>query len=556
MEEKIYVVTLHRQEDLEQFYYDMNHNNFKIALKRPLSRNTHYWLTEEDAKQLCEDSRVWGVELQDDFQIRPQTIVNNNLYNKSGIFWKDDTVGPATVAATDLQWGHLHCSGNQLQRRKGSFGRTQQETVSDSISVYNDGKHVDVVIVDDPVSYDCVEFNSPSTGSSRFVQYQWFNQLNSYISSIDDDGQSVPTGTISYHTNGSNPYFHGVHVTGTACGQYYGWARESNIYNLAVTGVWQSGQSVGALLIFDYLRAFHRYKAVNPTTGKKNPTITNHSYGGIVYMPNNDFRISGVSSVYYRGNTYNSSSPGPSGWTELGLTTDFGLVWGVDVYPAWSAAISADIQDAIDDGIVIIGAAGNDNLMIASPDDQDWNNYVFTTTSQIIHYNRGAWPNTPDSGSITVGALSNYSNFRRSTYTQYGPGVDIFAPGDAIISAYNNSGLSDSKYGGSPNYYYPLSGTSMASPQVCGAVVISASGKDRYTQSDAKKYLNDTSISNDMTFNTAGGGFTDATCQKGSPNLYLHVENLRKTSGVIEEVRGERKSSGQIFPRRSLYYSQ
>jgi len=553
--DKEYVVTLYNKEDLQQFYNEMKLTGFTLALERPLSRNTHYIMTEEQAEQLRQDPRVWGVEAVDSFQIRPQTTVNYSSYSKSGIFWKDDTVGAATISVTDLQWGHLHCAGVSNQRRKYSFGTGQQENVGDSVNVYNSGQHVDIVIVDDPVSYDCNEFRSPSTNNSRFVEYQWFNELNSYVASIDDDGQSLPTGSISYYSNGSNPQFHGVHVTGTAAGKYYGWAREANIYNLAVTASWQSGQSVPALLIFDYLRAFHKYKPINPTTGKRNPTITNHSYGGIVYMPNNNFRISGVSSIYYRGNIYTSGNPGPSGWTEYGLTTDFGLVWGLDAYPSWNAAVTADVQDAIDDGVVIIGAAGNDNLMIADPTDQDWNNYVVTTNSQVVYYNRGAWPNSPDSGAITVGALSSYSDFRRSTYTQYGPGIDVFAPGDNIISSFNSLGLYDSKYGG-PDYYYAIDGTSMASPQVCGAIAVAATGKERYTQSDARNYLNKTSVENDMTFNSSGGGFTDVTCSKGSPNLYLYIDTLRKTSGHIEEIKGERLTSGQVFPRRKSYYGQ
>ena len=35
---------------------------------------------------------------------------------------------------------------------------------------------------------------------------------------------------------------------------------------------------IPSLLIFDYLRAFHRSKAVNPDTGIKNPTITKEEY--------------------------------------------------------------------------------------------------------------------------------------------------------------------------------------------------------------------------------------------------------------------------------------
>ena len=169
------------------------------------------------------------------------------------------------------------------------------------MDVFNDGKHVDVVIVDDPMAYDSEEWYSPSTNSTRFVQYQWFNQLNTYVSSLDDDGQTLPTGTITYSQNSALSNYHGQHVGGTVAGQHYGWAREANIYNLAVTDTWASGQSVGAYLIYDYLRAFHFYKPVNSTTGRKNPTITNHSYGGVFYF-NSDreaMAFSDLNSVTY-----------------------------------------------------------------------------------------------------------------------------------------------------------------------------------------------------------------------------------------------------------------
>lgn len=92
MEEKIYVVTLYNKEDLEQFYDEMATNGFRLSMKRPTSRNTHYWMTEEQAEQLKQHSMVWDVKSADSFQIRSQAIVNNNSYTKSGNFWKDDTV--------------------------------------------------------------------------------------------------------------------------------------------------------------------------------------------------------------------------------------------------------------------------------------------------------------------------------------------------------------------------------------------------------------------------------------------------------------------------------
>ena len=52
MSEKIYVVTLHNREDLDGFYDDMKDNGFRLNLKRPISRNTHYWMTDEQAEEL------------------------------------------------------------------------------------------------------------------------------------------------------------------------------------------------------------------------------------------------------------------------------------------------------------------------------------------------------------------------------------------------------------------------------------------------------------------------------------------------------------------------
>ena len=551
---KVYVVTLHNKEDLEQFYADMEEKGIALSLKRPLSRNTHYMMTEWQASEVEDDPRVWGVEPLDAFKIKRQAV-NRQRYPISGNFWKDSQA--STVSQNDLQWGHIHCAGNSAQRGKGQFGSINgggtYEQVTDTVEVFNNARHVDVVIVDDPVSYDSGEWESPTDGRNRFVEYQWFNDLNATVGSIDDDGQSLPTGTITYGTNAATPQYHGIHVTGTACGQHYGWAKEANIYNIAVTDSWSSGQQVGPLLIFDYLRAFHQNKPINPDTGKKNPTITNHSYGGIFEKDGGGPVVfADVTQIQWRGAIYNSSNPGPSGWTEAGIEADFGFRFGLTSYPAWSSAVAADVQDAIADGVVIIGAAGNDNLLVAEVDDQDWFNIVTITGIGTIAYNRGAWPNTPDSGAINVGALSKQSDFRRSTYTMFGPGVDVFAPGDNILSAYGNSGgLADGKYAAG-NFFNAIQGTSMASPQVCGVIACLATGKDRFTQADAFGYLDTHSIYNDMTFDLAGGGLDDNTCRQGSPNKYLHAISPRPEVGYLLEQKGSR-GVGLTYPRVSTF---
>ena len=565
-----YIVTLHSKDDLEQFYNEMQLTNFRLVLKRPLSRNTHYMMTAEQAEKLRQDARVWGVEAVDSFHFKRQ-VINNEPYAISGDFWKDAPVA-STINPNLRQWGQLHCAGDQVQRRKGIWGdgsNPVEEFANDTVEIFNNGRHVDVIIVDDPVSWDSQEwFSQSSPGNSRFVQYQWFNELNTDVGSIDDDGQTLPTGTIVYLDNASTPQFHGIHVTGTAAGQYYGWATESNIYNIAVTDPWVSGQSIPALLVFDYLRAFHLNKAVNPETGIKNPTITNHSYGGIHYMPQKGvdpeteepiYRLDfpDLLAVNFRGVTYDPNNPGPSGWTEAGVEADFGVRFGVSTYPAYSSSVAADVQDAIDDGVVVIGAAGNDNLLMAEVGDQDYNNYlvIFKNNENFsFYYNRGAWPNTPDSGSINVGALSDTADFRRSTYSMFGPSVDVFAPGDGILSAYGNTGgFVDTKYGGGGNYYYPIQGTSMASPQVCGVIACLATGKERFTQADAFGYLNQHSVYGDMTFDAFGGGFADSTCSIGSPNKYLHVKNPRQESGFVLRQEGDR-TTGLTFPRQAVFH--
>ena len=63
MEDKLYIVTLYKHEDLEQFYKEMQLSNFPLVMKRPMSRNTHYMMTEEQAERLRQDPRVWAVEL-------------------------------------------------------------------------------------------------------------------------------------------------------------------------------------------------------------------------------------------------------------------------------------------------------------------------------------------------------------------------------------------------------------------------------------------------------------------------------------------------------------
>ena len=327
MSEKVYVVTLRKREDLEQFYTDMSDGGYRLKMKRPISRNTHYYLTDEQAETIRQDSRVLAVELTPDqlgigLPVRCRFIILLNIIFRT--FDKSNTNN--ATAANWRQWGHLHSAGTTAQRAKGTwnFGQVTDNT---GVNVYNDGKHVDVVIYDDFVGRDCEEFYSPTTGLNRFVQFEWFNDLNSFVSSIDDDGINLPTGQYPYVDNGGNTDFHGTHCAGTVAGQWYGWAREANIYNIHAYGT----AGLDSLILLIISEHFIDTNLVNPETGLRNPTITNHSWGYRYDLTDNGYDanttvpLANVGFVEYNGVTYNSSNPNPSGWTWEGLNADFEL---------------------------------------------------------------------------------------------------------------------------------------------------------------------------------------------------------------------------------------
>ena len=77
--EKVYIVTLKNRDDLEDFYAEMSSKGFKLHMKRTISRNTNYYMTQEQADELKKDSRVIDVQAADDFIVERQAIYNLSL---------------------------------------------------------------------------------------------------------------------------------------------------------------------------------------------------------------------------------------------------------------------------------------------------------------------------------------------------------------------------------------------------------------------------------------------------------------------------------------------
>jgi hypothetical protein len=291
-----YIVTLNHFEDLEDFYKEMEgkgrtfvnsavpEREITVVNLKPTSLNTHFMMTEWEAMELKADPRVDVVEIHPRYLgIKSGTFATitqtSSGWDKSG-----------TASNTMLNWGLLRCTEG-AQRASWGVGGTTTQTGTVTLSAT--GKNVDCVIVDagnPDINTPEYAVNADGTGGSRMVSYNWF-QHNPEVT-----GGAV--GTYSIATNS-----HSVHVSGTVAGNTQGWARDANIYNI----YYDTGNPGDFSLVFDYVRAFHRNKAVNPALGgsRKNPTITNNSWGQSIFP--SEWSFSDITAVTYRGTRYTPS---------------------------------------------------------------------------------------------------------------------------------------------------------------------------------------------------------------------------------------------------------
>ena len=536
-----YVVSAEKWEDVESLYDDLTEKRgtdyvpereVEVAQLRPISRNTHFYLSDEEAEALKKDPRVLAVEVppsQNPFiKILPCFTQTSGFWDKA-----------STLASSHKNWGLARvCNGTQTTNW-GSDGTT---AITQTITVKSEGQNVDVVIVDGHF-IDHPEFrtNSDGTGTTRVQFYNWFS-LNQYVT-----GGSAGNYTYTYASSDENS--HGTHVAGTVCGSTQGWARKSNMYNIYP----YSDTVVSNSLLFDYIRQFHKNKPINQVTKRRNPTICNNSWGNFITAP-----LSGITSINYRGvSTAVTSATASSILTLRGLKgrNIFGTA---AVFGNRVAAIDLDIADAIADGVIMVGAAGNDDETIARPGEADYDNYItYSGEAQPFYYMRGSSP-TSTLGTITVGAVDTTKVERKANYSNTGSRIDVFAPGTSIVSAAPSTFWFT---GGQPvtsdpnNSLYRIGkipGTSMASPQVAGVLACALELYPTMNQDMALKYI--TSYAGQNQLSTAGSLVNDYSVANGlraAPNRYLKFVNERKDTGAVFPKRSSwfRKTSGFVYPR-------
>ena len=458
MSEREYIVSLNRDVDYIAFNQEMiattgagdiPGRSVEVANSRPGSkRNTHYSLTDDEATALRNDPRVYDVSLH---RKHIPNIIIDRRAAQTGNFTK------TTLDRGDfLNWG--------MRRINEETNPYNGNDVTGDYNYTLDGTGVDIVIQDSGIQADHPEFQD-AEGNSRVQQIDWYNESGL-------SGNMPAEHYTDYHG-------HGTHVAGTAAGKTYGWAKNARIYSVKVAGLEGSSDPNAGISVddcFDVIKEWHNNKPIDPTTGKKRPTVVNMSWGyGLSY--------SNVTNVNYRGssNTGTAIDTASKRWA-------FGLPPVSSSNPSFDyttniriSDIDVDIQELIDAGVHVVIAAGNRSHKIDIEGGDDYDNRLTYQIGQSFisnFYQRGSSPY--DDEAHIVGNIDSAEHTggleQKATSSETGPGVSVYAPGTDIMSAMSTTNAFGAN---SLNNPYPadtdflinnITGTSMAAPQIAGVL--------------------------------------------------------------------------------------
>ena len=490
------LVTLNKGVDYEEFWDQLERDTttdsnvdsnivpdrtVDVSNRKPLSnRTTEYVLSDDEIERLKTDPRVMGID------VLPPQDAKQLFATQTGVFARSSSIN-----STHINWALRRCTQAVIESSPGGDFN------------YNlDGTGVDVVIQDNGVMSGHPDFNDKD-GNTRFIEHNWYTAA----------GQSGSMNSNHYGDVGN----HGTHVASTVAGKLYGWAKNADIYSIR----FDSGGGIADGDEFDLIRLWHNLKTTT-STGYKKPTIVNASWGYRWYYPG--YGASGsVTSLYYRG-----VNQGTSLSTSYGNKTGTHNIYGV-------TAIDAACEDLTDAGVIFVKAAGNYYHKQDVSGGPDYDNYYTCSSSwggvvsagQPIYYHRPGSPHSNDA--IVVGnvhsSATGTTEENVSSSSEKGPRIDCFAPGTHIMAATNSTGYSgyNSTYPGDASYKIAkISGTSMASPNVTGALTLFLQVNPQATAAECKKFLtNNSQAVMDMGDNT-GTDYSDNTSTQGGPNRFLY----------------------------------
>lgn len=513
-----YTVTTRGPQDTGQLWDDLTNDKpspqfvpdrpVEAADERPYNpRNTSYFLTDEEAELLRQDPRVEDVVALDELRIK-RTAFQDYEFNKTTL-----------DSGTKANWGLL---------RHVNTTNVFANSTSDPGGTYDyvlDGTGVDVVIVDSGIQADHPEFQD-AQGNSRVRQIDWFQA-------------SGVAGTMpaNFYTDYDG---HGTQCAGVIAGKTFGWAKNADIYAIKLRGLEGTsdpGVGISVANMFDVILGWHN----NKTNGR--PTIVNHSWGYVVYWNTNTNELTfdggpgyPITGGEYRGSAWSGST---KDITKGHTGTNIG--GGLYQFPYPVTAVDVDVQLHVNAGIIVCIAAGNDSLKVDAPGGTDYNNYISLTGLGNFFYHRGSSPRIGSNPGFNVGSFGTSfeaitNKDARSTYSNAGPGVTVYAAGDRITTATSTTEAEGLPFNYHLNGSYKqntVSGTSFAAPQIAGISALVMQAHPDWTPSqlygwitsNAQNQLFSTGLDNDYTTGGSvfGGGTAIAYLPMNGQKVYQMV---------------------------------
>jgi subtilisin family serine protease len=211
-----------------------------------------------------------------------------------------------------------------------------------------------------------------------------------------------------------------------------------------------------------------------PQDGNGHGTHVAGTIGGTIYGVAKNVTLHGVRVLNNAGSGTTAGVVNGINWVAANAIKP--AVANMSLGGGYSAALNNAVAAAVTSGVTFAVAAGNENQNACNVSPAS----------------------TPSA--LTVGATT--STDARASYSNFGTCVDVFAPGSSITSAWRTSNTSTNT----------ISGTSMATPHVAGAVALYLQGHPSASPSTVASWI---------TGNATAGVVTGAGT--GSPNRLLYT---------------------------------
>ncbi|MGH3656845.1 MAG: S8 family peptidase [Micromonosporaceae bacterium] len=264
-------------------------------------------------------------------------------------------------------------------------------------------------------------------------------------------------------------------------------------------------------------RAFNGYTAINDGRGSDDcnghGTHVAGTVGGSTYGVAKAVRLYAVRVLDCAGSGANSGVIAGVDWVTANRVMP--AVANMSLGGGASSALDAAVNSSINAGVTYAVAAGNDNANAC--------NYSPARAA----------------AAITVGSTT--SSDARSSFSNYGTCLDVFAPGSSITSAWYTSDTATNT----------ISGTSMASPHVAGVAALYLQGNTGASPSTVR----------DAIVNTSTTGVV-SSAGSGSPNRLVYSPltgggGTPPPSGCTESYAGSLAGTGDydVHPNGTYFYS-